>query len=134
MLLQLTAELVLTDPAVVEEWADLIDKQVVDPLVWASSEREGFVDSVQGMRRRVTENIPARELPRQLKLGPGGLRDVEFAVQLMQLVHGRTDGPTVWIDADLSDATGPRVAVRPLPLAVMVPTCGGGRRPANDRG
>ena len=23
--------------------------------------------------------------------GPGGLRDVEFAVQLLQLVHGRTD-------------------------------------------
>ncbi|MGH8971456.1 MAG: bifunctional [glutamine synthetase] adenylyltransferase/[glutamine synthetase]-adenylyl-L-tyrosine phosphorylase, partial [Actinomycetes bacterium] len=28
---------------------------------------------------------------RQLKLGPGGLRDVEFSVQLLQLVHGRTD-------------------------------------------
>ena len=31
------------------------------------------------------------EADRQLKLGPGGLRDVEFAVQLLQLVHGRTD-------------------------------------------
>jgi glutamate-ammonia-ligase adenylyltransferase len=31
---------------------------------------------------------------RQLKLGPGGLRDVEFAVQLLQLVHGRHD-PTL---------------------------------------
>ena len=28
---------------------------------------------------------------RELKLGSGGLRDVEFAVQLLQLVHGRTD-------------------------------------------
>src|SRR4029077_12031088 len=28
---------------------------------------------------------------RELKLGPGGLRDIEFAVQLLQLVHGRTD-------------------------------------------
>jgi glutamate-ammonia-ligase adenylyltransferase len=28
---------------------------------------------------------------RQVKLGPGGLRDVEFAVQLLQLVHGRHD-------------------------------------------
>src|SRR5205807_7078344 len=26
---------------------------------------------------------------RQVKLGPGGIRDVEFAVQLLQLVHGR---------------------------------------------
>ena len=43
------------------------------------------------MRRRVEEHIPAAEADRQLKLGPGGLRDVEFAVQLLQLVHGRTD-------------------------------------------
>src|SRR4029450_1052229 len=28
---------------------------------------------------------------RQVKLGPGGLRDIEFAVQLLQLVHGRHD-------------------------------------------
>ena len=34
---------------------------------------------------------PAKEAERQLKLGRGGLRDVEFAVQLLQLVHGRTD-------------------------------------------
>ncbi len=45
----------------------------------------------QAMRRRVLEHIPAREADRQLKLGSGGLRDVEFAVQLLQLVHGRTD-------------------------------------------
>ena len=43
------------------------------------------------MRRRVIENIPAREAGRQLKLGSGGLRDVEFAVQLLQMVHGRAD-------------------------------------------
>ena len=43
------------------------------------------------MRRRVVEHIPAREAERQLKLGSGGLRDVEFAVQLLQLVHGRAD-------------------------------------------
>jgi glutamate-ammonia-ligase adenylyltransferase len=43
------------------------------------------------MRRRVVENIPVAEIERELKLGPGGLRDVEFAVQLLQLVHGRAD-------------------------------------------
>jgi glutamate-ammonia-ligase adenylyltransferase len=43
------------------------------------------------MRRRVVVTLPAGEAGRQLKLGPGGLRDIEFAVQLLQLVHGRTD-------------------------------------------
>ncbi|MEU4173252.1 bifunctional [glutamine synthetase] adenylyltransferase/[glutamine synthetase]-adenylyl-L-tyrosine phosphorylase [Streptomyces sp. NPDC026665] len=61
------------------------------PLVWHAAERENFVVDVQKMRRRVVENIPAAEIERELKLGPGGLRDVEFAVQLLQLVHGRAD-------------------------------------------
>ncbi|MEU1302696.1 bifunctional [glutamine synthetase] adenylyltransferase/[glutamine synthetase]-adenylyl-L-tyrosine phosphorylase [Streptomyces shenzhenensis] len=63
----------------------------VEPLVWTAAERENFVPDVQKMRRRVVENIPAAEIERELKLGPGGLRDVEFAVQLLQLVHGRAD-------------------------------------------
>jgi [glutamine synthetase] adenylyltransferase / [glutamine synthetase]-adenylyl-L-tyrosine phosphorylase len=63
----------------------------IGPMVWHAAEREGFVEDVQAMRRRVLEHIPANEADRQLKLGAGGLRDVEFAVQLMQLVHGRTD-------------------------------------------
>jgi [glutamine synthetase] adenylyltransferase / [glutamine synthetase]-adenylyl-L-tyrosine phosphorylase len=63
----------------------------VQTLVWQAAEREGFVSDVQAMRRRVVDHIPAEEIERQLKLGPGGLRDVEFAVQLLQLVHGRAD-------------------------------------------
>ncbi|MWB97085.1 bifunctional [glutamine synthetase] adenylyltransferase/[glutamine synthetase]-adenylyl-L-tyrosine phosphorylase [Agromyces seonyuensis] len=63
----------------------------VAPKVWTSSSRDGFVEEVQRMRERVTANIPAAEVDRQLKLGPGGLRDIEFTVQLLQLVHGATD-------------------------------------------
>ena len=63
----------------------------VGPMVWTAASREDFVDDVQAMRRRVEQHIPAAEVGRQLKLGPGGLRDVEFSVQLLQLVHGRTD-------------------------------------------
>ena len=60
-------------------------------LVWQSAGREGFVESAQKMRERVTDFIPENEVDRQIKLGPGGLRDIEFTVQLLQLVHGRTD-------------------------------------------
>ncbi|WP_240135917.1 bifunctional [glutamine synthetase] adenylyltransferase/[glutamine synthetase]-adenylyl-L-tyrosine phosphorylase [Streptomyces sp. MUM 178J] len=65
--------------------------EALAPLVWQAAERENFVADVQKMRRRVVDNIPAAEIDRELKLGPGGLRDVEFAVQLLQLVHGRSD-------------------------------------------
>ncbi|MFL6237953.1 MAG: bifunctional [glutamine synthetase] adenylyltransferase/[glutamine synthetase]-adenylyl-L-tyrosine phosphorylase [Actinomycetes bacterium] len=63
----------------------------VAPLVWSAAERPGFIDEVRAMRRRVEETLPKADAARELKLGPGGLRDVEFAVQLLQLVHGRTD-------------------------------------------
>jgi glutamate-ammonia-ligase adenylyltransferase len=61
------------------------------PMVWQAARRENFVEDVQAMRRRVEQSLPARQAGRELKLGPGGLRDIEFAVQLLQLVHGRTD-------------------------------------------
>ena len=63
----------------------------VMPKVWSSASRENFVESVQRMRERVTDNIPDDEVDVQLKLGPGGLRDIEFTVQLLQLVHGQAD-------------------------------------------
>ncbi|MGV9349380.1 bifunctional [glutamine synthetase] adenylyltransferase/[glutamine synthetase]-adenylyl-L-tyrosine phosphorylase [Streptomyces spiralis] len=81
----------------------------LDPLVWQAAERENFVADVQKMRRRVVENIPVSEVERELKLGPGGLRDVEFAVQLLQLVHGRTDASLrsgTTLDALLALAAG----------------------------
>ncbi|GLU46122.1 bifunctional [glutamine synthetase] adenylyltransferase/[glutamine synthetase]-adenylyl-L-tyrosine phosphorylase [Nocardiopsis ansamitocini] len=65
--------------------------QAISPLVWQAAGRKNFVEDVQAMRRRVEAHIPRAEADRQLKLGPGGLRDIEFAVQLLQLVHGRTD-------------------------------------------
>ncbi|MGO1950916.1 MAG: bifunctional [glutamine synthetase] adenylyltransferase/[glutamine synthetase]-adenylyl-L-tyrosine phosphorylase, partial [Mycobacteriaceae bacterium] len=61
------------------------------PMVWKAAEREDFVPDVQAMRRRVIDNVPDNLLPLELKLGPGGLRDVEFAIQLLQMVHGRVD-------------------------------------------
>jgi [glutamine synthetase] adenylyltransferase / [glutamine synthetase]-adenylyl-L-tyrosine phosphorylase len=63
----------------------------VSPLIWQASSRPNFVDDVQAMRERVTDLLPAKDADRELKLGRGGLRDVEFAVQLLQMVHGRTD-------------------------------------------
>ncbi|WP_314425350.1 bifunctional [glutamine synthetase] adenylyltransferase/[glutamine synthetase]-adenylyl-L-tyrosine phosphorylase [uncultured Microbacterium sp.] len=63
----------------------------VQPKVFSSAARENFVDSVQRMRERVMEYIDPADAPYQLKLGSGGLRDIEFTVQLLQLVHGLTD-------------------------------------------
>lgn len=63
----------------------------LNPMVWLASQREDFVPEVRAMRRRVEEMVPPELREREIKLGRGSLRDVEFAVQLLQLVHGRTD-------------------------------------------
>lgn len=63
----------------------------VRPFVWSAADHPTFVEDAQSMRRRVESHVPARIAERELKLGPGGLRDVEFSVQLLQLVHGRSD-------------------------------------------
>ena len=74
------------DLALAEEWRDSLQ-----PLVWQAAERPEAVDDVRAMRRRIIESVPAAEREREIKRGPGGLRDIEFAVQLLQLVHGRGD-------------------------------------------
>jgi glutamate-ammonia-ligase adenylyltransferase len=82
----LKARPVAGDMALGQAYADTLG-----PLVWQAARREHFVEDVQAMRRRVEQSLPASQAGRELKLGPGGLRDIEFAVQLLQLVHGRTD-------------------------------------------
>ena len=63
----------------------------ISPMVWEAVGRENFVEDSQAMRRRVEAHVPRADADRQLKLASGGLRDVEFTVQLLQLVHGRVD-------------------------------------------
>ena len=74
------------DLALAREWIDQLA-----PLVWSAAERPEAVQDIRSMRRKIIENIPPGEQDREIKRGPGGLRDIEFAVQLLQLVHGRAD-------------------------------------------
>jgi glutamate-ammonia-ligase adenylyltransferase len=65
--------------------------EMITPMVWRVGERDHFIEDARAMRLRVIDHIPDKVTDRELKLGPGGLRDVEFSVQLLQLVHGRVD-------------------------------------------
>jgi glutamate-ammonia-ligase adenylyltransferase len=66
-------------------------RDAVNPLIWQAADRPDVVEDVRAMRRRVENHLPAKYADREIKLGRGGLRDIEFAVQLLQLVHGRAD-------------------------------------------
>ncbi|MPZ72859.1 MAG: bifunctional [glutamine synthetase] adenylyltransferase/[glutamine synthetase]-adenylyl-L-tyrosine phosphorylase [Nitriliruptorales bacterium] len=66
--------------------------ELIEPFVWPDRLHEQAVEEIQQLKGVVESSAPVRRAgPRQVKLAPGGLRDIEFAVQLLQLVHGRHD-------------------------------------------
>jgi glutamate-ammonia-ligase adenylyltransferase len=64
--------------------------EMVEPVIWRGQLGPDVVREIRRIKARVeSERIPPDEDPDfHLKLGPGGLSDVEFAVQLLQLQHG----------------------------------------------
>ena len=63
-----------------------------EPFVYPDELDPGIIAEVREMKGRVEAKPEVvRHGERQVKLGPGGIRDIEFAVQLLQLVHGRAD-------------------------------------------
>ena len=63
-----------------------------EPFVWPEHLDPDVVAEVREMKSRIEAKPEVRrEGARQIKLGPGGIRDIEFTVQLLQLVHGRGD-------------------------------------------
>lgn len=65
----------------------------VKPGVWGENLEADTVPHLRALKLRVEESAKLKG-SRELKKGPGGLRDIEFTVQLLQLVHGRAD-PTI---------------------------------------
>ncbi|MFI5047984.1 MAG: bifunctional [glutamine synthetase] adenylyltransferase/[glutamine synthetase]-adenylyl-L-tyrosine phosphorylase, partial [Acidimicrobiia bacterium] len=65
---------------------------LTSPYVWPDALDPDAVREIRAMKERaeaLTDRLGLSE--RELKRGRGGIRDVEFAVQLLQLVHGRHD-------------------------------------------
>lgn len=63
-----------------------------EELVWAGPLDPDAIRAIRALKARSEQDLRRRGLAhRELKRGPGGIRDIEFAVQLLQLVHGRQD-------------------------------------------
>jgi len=60
--------------------------------LWSRPFSADSIRAVRAMKARAEADVARRGLTdREVKLGAGGIRDVEFAVQLLQLVHGGAD-------------------------------------------
>ncbi|MEX0665022.1 MAG: bifunctional [glutamine synthetase] adenylyltransferase/[glutamine synthetase]-adenylyl-L-tyrosine phosphorylase [Acidimicrobiia bacterium] len=74
--------------------ADLGDRmlEMVQPFVWPEILDPDAIREARSMKARAEAELRRKGLgERELKRGPGGIRDIEFAVQLLQRVHGRHD-------------------------------------------
>jgi glutamate-ammonia-ligase adenylyltransferase len=61
-------------------------------FVWGTTFGADDLREIRSLKLRAEVEVDRRGgAARDVKRGPGGIRDVEFAVQLLQLVHGRVD-------------------------------------------
>jgi glutamate-ammonia-ligase adenylyltransferase len=75
------------DPSTGRAWAE----RAADAL-WSRRLASEDVRYLRAMKARSEAEVARRgRSERDVKLGRGGIRDIEFAVQLLQLVHGRVD-------------------------------------------
>ena len=66
--------------------------ELAGTFVWSDAIDPSAVHEIRAMKTRTEQMLAKRGLEtRELKRGYGGIRDIEFAVQLLQLVHGRHD-------------------------------------------
>ena len=71
---------------------ELLDE--VEPLIYSSTLDFKVVEAASETRERIGEKLAARRGASQgfnIKLAPGGIRDIEFLVQCLQRLHGGRD-------------------------------------------
>jgi len=65
--------------------------QVLRPFVFRRYLDYGLFDALREMKSRIAAEVSRRELKDNIKLGPGGIREIEFIVQCLQLLRGGMD-------------------------------------------
>ena len=66
-------------------------RNCVRPFVYRRYLDFGVFDSLRDMKALIAREVARRELDQHLKLGPGGIREIEFIAQAFQLVRGGSD-------------------------------------------
>jgi glutamate-ammonia-ligase adenylyltransferase len=70
---------------------DDLKSNVIEPFVYRRYLDYGVFESLREMKALIANEVRQRELQDNIKLGPGGIREIEFIVQSLQLVRGGAD-------------------------------------------
>jgi glutamate-ammonia-ligase adenylyltransferase len=65
-----------------------LQEELVRPFVYRRYLDYGVFESLREMHRLITTEVERRDMADNIKLGPGGIREIEFIVQSLQLVRG----------------------------------------------
>ena len=61
---------------------------IVRPFVFRRHLDYGALDSMRDLHAQVRKEVSRRDMADNIKLGPGGIREIEFIVQVFQLIRG----------------------------------------------
>jgi [glutamine synthetase] adenylyltransferase / [glutamine synthetase]-adenylyl-L-tyrosine phosphorylase len=78
-------------PVFGEPGFDELYRDVLRPFVYRRYLDFGVFESLRGMKELIAREVERRELQQNVKLGPGGIREIEFIVQAFQLLRGGGD-------------------------------------------
>ena len=70
---------------------DGLFKNVLRPFVYRKYLDYGVFESLRDMKKLISREVSRRDLKDNIKLGPGGIREIEFTVQSFQLIRGGCD-------------------------------------------
>jgi [glutamine synthetase] adenylyltransferase / [glutamine synthetase]-adenylyl-L-tyrosine phosphorylase len=73
-----------------ERYAE-VDSAAIRPFVYRRYLDFGLLESLREMKALIEREVARRELEDDVKLGPGGIREIEFIVQALQLIRGGRD-------------------------------------------
>ena len=70
------------------EAVEYLRKNVIEPFVYRRYLDFGVFESLRDMKSLIAAEVEKREMQDNIKLGPGGIREMEFIAQSLQLVRG----------------------------------------------
>ncbi|HYJ18657.1 MAG TPA: bifunctional [glutamate--ammonia ligase]-adenylyl-L-tyrosine phosphorylase/[glutamate--ammonia-ligase] adenylyltransferase [Burkholderiales bacterium] len=65
----------------------------VRPFVYRRHLDFSALESLRGLHAQIRQEVQRREIAGNIKLGPGGIREVEFLVQVFQMIRGGSEVP-----------------------------------------
>jgi glutamate-ammonia-ligase adenylyltransferase len=65
--------------------------RLVHPFIYRKYLDFGAIDSMRKLHAQIRQEVQRRERLNNIKLGPGGIREIEFTAQVFQLIRGGQD-------------------------------------------